>query len=298
MHDCKNCISKCLEKKKDSKVEIHGNRVIACAYNNSLPNGDLSSILDNLEKMVESCRKQIGLNGKNFQSAYNNIRGAWTRFIFGALCWNTFCKYTKTNNACIVMLPSIARLKFTDLFDSDSAEALKRGLLSRLAEHGIELTMSNPDFICVSDIPPDIIFESEIHDLSLSSQNILENAYEKIINSCQYNSIKFGIALKTSLRSDRRYQVVYEGSTLKAFIAHLQVRYWDISFNTNYYAVVANDVSKSDRIVLSAPAVHSIVDVHTNPVKAIDEIYEVRSTEDIKKCFEKIISINFFSEEK
>jgi len=298
MHNCKNCISPCIDKKNDSKIEIHGNRVIACAYKDSLPNGDLSSILDNLEKIVESCRKQIGLEKKNLQSAYNNIRGAWTRFIFGALCWNTFRKCAKTNNACIVMLPSIARLKFTDLFDPDSAEALKRGLLNRLTEHGIELTMSNPDFICVSDIIPDIIFESEITNLSLSSQHILENAYEKIINTCQYNSIKFGIALKTSLRSDRRYQVVYEGSTLKAFIAHLQVRYWDIGFHTNYYAVVANDVSKSDRIVLSAPAVHSIVDVHTNPVKAIDEIYEVRSTDDIKNCLEKIITNNFSSENK
>lgn len=293
MRDCKNCANPCVEIKSKSKTEIHGNRVIACVYGSSLPDGDLNIILDGLEKSVEQCQSQLGLPPNNLQNAYNNIRGAWTRFIFGAISWNVFCDCAKIYNACIVMLPSIARLKFTDLFEPDSAEALKRGLLSRLTDHGIELTMSNPDFVCVADIPPDDIFKSPISDLSIESQQMLTNAYERIKGYCLYNSVKFGIALKTSLRSDRRYQIVYEGSTLKAFIAHLQVRYWDISFQTNYYAVVANGVSDSDRSVLSAPAIHSIVDVHTPPVKAIDEIYEVRSTDDIKNCIGMMIETNF-----
>jgi hypothetical protein len=298
MLDCKNCSNPCVEAKTDSKVEIHGNRVIACVYCDSLPSGDLNVILDGLEKAVEQCCQQLGIRSNNSQNAFNNIRGAWTRFIFGAICWNAFCGYVDKYNACIVSLPSIARLKFIDLFDTDAAEALKQ-LLRSLTSHGIELTMSNPDFVCVKDILPDDIdiFKSPIVNLSPESQHILIDSYEKIKDCCRYDSVKFGIALKTSLRSDRRYQVVYEGSTLKAFIAHLQVRFWDIDFKTNYYAVVANNVNDSDRIVLSAPAIHSIVDVHTQPIKAIDAIYEVRSTDDICKCINKMIEANFDSAE-
>lgn len=293
MQDCKNCVVPCIESKHGSKTVTHGHKVIACAYADSLPNGSLSEILSNLEKTVIHCCTELGISQKDIGTSDNNVRGAWTKWIFGSISWNFFCKYATQHNACFVMLPSISRLTFTELFDTDAGEALKRGLLSKLNSHGIELTMSNPDFICASDIPPDGIFQNPIPNLSLESQNLLTSAYEKIVGSCQYNSIKFGIALKTSLRSDRRYQIVHEGSTLKAFIAHLQVRYWDIDFKTDYYAVVANDVSDADKRVLSAPAIHSIVDVHTPPVKAIDEIYEVRSTDDMEFCIRKMIESHF-----
>lgn len=293
MRDCKNCANPCVEVKHGSKPVTHGNRIIACTYFDSLPKGSLDEILSGLEQDVTQCCSKLGITPKDSGSTDNNIRGAWTRWIFGAICWNFFCKYAAQHNACIVMLPPISRLSFTDLFDTDSGEALKRGLLSKLSNHGIELTMSNPDFICAADIPPDDLFQAPIANLSLDNQGTLNRAYEKIVESCQYNSIKFGIALKTSLRSDRRYQIIHEGSTLKAFIAHLQVRYWDIDFNTDYYAVVANDVSNADRRVLSAPAIHSIVDVHTPPVKAIDEIYEVRSTQDMEHCVKKMVESHF-----
>ncbi len=289
MQDCKNCANPCVAVQHGSKSITHGNKVIACAYSEALPKGNLDEILSGLEQTVVNCCTQLGIAQIGLRNADNNIRGAWTRWIFGSICWNFFCEYAIQHNACIVMLPSISRLTFTDLFEPDSQDALNRGLLRKLNDHGIELTMSNPDFICVSDIPPDDIFKNPIANLSADSQATIAEAYKKIVGSCLYNSVKFGVALKTSLRSDRRYQIIHEGSTLKAFIAHLQVRYWDIDFNTNYYAVVANEVSSSDRRVLSAPAIHSIVDVHTPPVKAIDAIYEVRSTEDMESCIKNMI---------
>ena len=295
MYDCKNCGNPCVEAKNGSKPVTHGNRVIAYAYSNSLPEGSLDEILSCLEQTVAHCCVTLNIAPKSPGSIDNNVRGAWTRWIFSVICWNFFCEYAEKHNACIIMLPPISRLTFTDLFDTDSGEALKRGLLSRLNEHGIELTMSNPGFICASDIPPDGLFQVPITNLSLENQAVLASAYEKIVGSCQYNSIKFGIALKTSLRSDRRYQIIHEGSTLKAFIAHLQVRYWDIGFKTDYYAVVANDVSEADRRVLSAPAIHSIVDVHAPPVKAIDAIYEVKCTSDMESCVKKMVEAYFES---
>lgn len=71
------------------------------------------------------------------------------------------------------------------------------------------------------------------------------------------------------------------------------MRFWDTSFDTRYYAVVANKVSSEDRTVLTAPATHSIIDVHTPPIKAIDDIYEVKTTYDIANCVNKMIDLSF-----
>jgi len=296
MFDCTKCSNPCVELKNDqSSIVIHGNRVIACEYSSSLPAGDLDIIMEGLQDRVKTAHKKLGYTFNGSHNAFNNIRGAWTRHIFSYIGWNMFCSNPNVGNSCIVPLPSISVLKFTDLFDTDASEALKSGLLRRLSQQGVELTMSNPDFICVSDITPDdmVEFETPITNLSIETQNKLSNAYTVIKNCCSYSSLKFGIAMKTSLRSDRRYQIAYEGSILKALIAHLQVRYWDTDFQTYYYAVVANKVSNDDRAVLSAPATHSIVDVHTPPVKAIDDIFEVKSTDDLKQSIQTMIDQSF-----
>lgn len=293
---CTTCSNPCVEHKKgQSTIVIHGNRVIACEYSSSTPEGDLEVIMSTLQNKVKFAHQELGYKFSDSSNAFNNIRGTWTHYIFGLIGWNIFCNNVRVGNSCLVSLPSISALRFTDLFDTDASEALRSGLLRRLSKQGVELTMSNPDFICVSDITPDdmAMFQEPITNLSIESQNKLSNAYKIIKNCCSHSSMKFGIAMKTSLRSDRRYQIAYEGSILKALIAHLQVRYWDTGFQTYYYAVVANKVNGEDRAVLSAPATHSIVDVHTPPVKAIDAIFEVKSTDDLKKSIQTMIDQSF-----
>lgn len=294
MIDCKNCIRPCVEF-KNGRIVIHGNIVISCEYSSSLPHGSLESIYTVLQERIRTAHKNLSLNFNISQNCLNNLRGVWTKQIFSFISWNAFCKSAKVGNSCIVPLPSINVLRFTDLFDAEASNALRSGLIRRLSQQGVELIMSNPDFVCIADITPEDMakFNLPITNLSLDTQAALSNAYITIKNSCSYSGLKFGIALKTSLRSDRRYQIAYEGSVLKALIAHLQVRFWDTSFQTNYYAIVASRVSIDDREVLSAPATHSIIDVHALPVKAIDNIFEVNSTEDLEQCMQKIIKASF-----
>lgn len=299
MHKCHNCPNPCVQlkgKTKNSTI-IHGNIAIACAYGDALPSGNLDSIMEELQQLVTDAHSLLSISSNMSQNAFNNIRGTWTRYIFSAISWNEFCISPLVNNSCIVSLPSIKSLKFTDLFDTDASFALKSGLLHHLSNQGMELTMTNPDFVCISDVLPDDMqsYSQPIQDLSLDSQLKLSNAYKSIVGSCSYSSLKFGISLKTSLRSDRRYQVLYEGNILKALIAHLQARFWDADFNTNYYAVVANKISRDDRQVLSAPATHSMIDVHTPAIKAIDGIYEVKTTDEIHICVQDIIDQNFIN---
>lgn len=295
--DCSSCSYPCVEQSpKNSGVIIHGKRVLSCMFSDSLPTGILSNIMAKLKEQVYFAQNHFGLASPNQQdNAFNNVRGYWTRCIFASTAWNLFCENPIIGNSCLIPLPSTASLRLTQIFDPDANNALDNGLIRNLAKQGIELGMSNPDFVCISELPPDIMepFKTKICNLSENSQQILDFAYKQIIGYCLYNGLKFGIALKTSLRSDRRYQVAYEGSVLKALIAHLQVRFWDTSFYTGFYAVVANRVGDEDRIVLSAPATHSIVDVHTPPIKAIDEIFQVNSTDDIVASINKMITSNF-----
>lgn len=290
MCNCLNCHQPCIEY-QNGKAKIHGKLVLACAYQDALPVGELSNIMSYLQDYIAKAQDQLSLPKISQDLSMNNIRGTWMQYIFSSLAWNYFAAHPH-GNSCFVHLPSISTLRFIDLFDPDASAALKSGLLDRLENQGITLSMSNPDFICIRDVYPEdmIAFTREISNLSLAAQEQMDSAYKNLLHSCSYSSLKYGIALKTSLRSDRRYQVAYEGSILKALIAHLQVRFWDVSFETKYYAIVANKVGVEDRRVLTAPATHSIVDVHTPPIKAVDEIFEVRSTDDIISALQSIES--------
>lgn len=225
MRNCLTCRTPCVQRKNKSpdNIVIHGDLVMACMYSDSLPTGSLSLIMDSLQEQVRYAQKLLTLPLSNVQNAFNNVRGAWTRHVFSYISWNEFCGEPKVGNSCIVALPSITSLRFTDLFDPEASTALDSGLLRRLSIQGIELRMSNPDFVCISDITPEDmkIFSIPVINLSLESQQKLDTAYKKIKGCCSYSALKFGVALKTSLRSDRRYQVAYEGSILKALIAHL-----------------------------------------------------------------------------
>lgn len=292
MHDCLNCQHPCVEY-SDEKVKIHGKLVLACAYQGTLPNGVLSDIMIYLQGYISDAQNQLSLPKASQDLSLNNIRGTWTQYIFSSLAWNYFAAHPH-GNSCFVHLPSISTLRFIDLFDPDASAALKNGLLDRLESQGVTLSISNPDFLCIRDVYPEdmLIFREKICNLSLDSQERMDSAYKNLLHSCSYSSLRYGIALKTSLRSDRRYQVAYEGSVLKALIAHLQVRFWDVSFETKYYTVVANKVGPEDRRALTAPATHSIVDVHTPPIKAVDEIFEVRSTQDIIATLQTIEALH------
>lgn len=282
--DCENCPTPCVTSGSNG-TEIRAKIILDCIYGSSIPSGKFSEILAGILDRINEAADTLRIN-RPTGGGINNSRGFWFEYILAIIAWNVFATHTKTAKGCILKLPSASVLYFIDLFEPDARTALESGLFRTLQSEDIIMTMSNPDFIATDDIEPGVLrhFKTPLSDLSLSSQDILSSAYKQIIEQVRYDGIKFGLSAKTSIRPDRRYQTIYEGNILKALVAHLQVRFWDINSKTGFYVVVEERISKSDKQVFSAPATHSIVDVHAKPVPAVDGLFLIKTIEEFERC--------------
>jgi hypothetical protein len=170
-----------------------------------------------------------------------------------------------------------------DLLNTEALGVLK-GLFKSLEKKGIKMTLPNPDFVCVTGLDKTLqpFFEKKIKSNSLEDVETINQAYQRVKGLCDYKSIRFGLSVKHEIKPDRRYLIVYEGSLVKAMVAHIQARYWDSSYVMKYYGLVHQPMSAPDREVYLNPSIDSITDVHATPRKAVDEMVQVDTVEDTK----------------
>jgi hypothetical protein len=153
------------------------------------------------------------------------------------------------------------------------------------------MTMSNPDLVGIVGIPANLvpITSRRIKRLSPDDLQVLATAYEGLVGQCPHQSLRFGVAVKKGLRPDRRYQIVYEGSLMKAVVSHLHSRYWDTSYSARYYGIVNDPLSEQDEIVLSNPSIDSVISVYVEPRRAVDEIVQRATLVQVRQVFSRWI---------
>lgn len=290
--DCLSCTNRCVSQ-EGTKIVLGQKRVLECAYSNQLPQGDLLQLLSNIEEISQNAASV--LFGRSIGSgSINNCRGAWLENIIGSIFWNVVATLPDNRDSCLIKLPNATNFSFIDLLEPDAKSALESGLLRTLEQQNIQMHMSIPDFIFVNQLPDDVSdnFHVTLGNLSILNQELMSNSYHHILNQCRYDALKFAVSVKSSLRPDRRYQVIHEGNTVKALIAHLQVRFWDTGFQTNFYVMCAGHVSDQDRNIMRSPATHSITDVHARVIPAVDEIFEIHSTQEVEELIKSLIQSN------
>jgi hypothetical protein len=247
-----------------------------------LPQGNIQQLLDDLEGQVRrAAQARYGRSAPaKLSGGLANVRGDWLEYILGVVFWNTVAN-SQWETTAILRLPSNTQLEFRELYDDQSRGYLTQ-LFQSLDSYDIRLTMSNPDFICVTDLPKSITDRLRVPiRLDMESFALIENSYQKIRGMCHANSIPFAMTVKTSVRPDRRYQIVHEANVVKALVAHLGSRFWNRELYTAFYAMVANRVSESDRRVLRNPATHTLTQVSWKPVPLVDGVYEIDSVEEV-----------------
>jgi hypothetical protein len=239
-------------------------------------------MLDALQTQVRSAadaRYGPG-SGAKLTGGLRNVRGEWLEYILGVIFWNTVAE-SRFRDTAIVRLPNAAQLRFHDLYEPQARGYLVE-LFDSLREHDIQLIMSNPDFICVSGLP-DALVEKLRTPLTMgeASVAILQMAYENIRGHCHAGSIPFAVTVKSSVRPDRRYQIVHEANVVKALVLHLASRFWRRDLYIAFYAMVASRVSSSDREVFRNPATHTLVHVSWTPEPLVDKVFEIDSAEEV-----------------
>jgi hypothetical protein len=145
--------------------------------------------------------------------------GVWTSEVYscpeGAIA-------TPTRKVAVVKLPR--GYNSTQLFNHATLRDYEafNGALSR---HDMELRLSSPDIVGIR-IPHPMPqgyepFMQSLPNLKYANRELLEGAYSRIQGTLDARSFLFAIAVKTSTRSDRLYQPLFEANVLKFIIGYV-----------------------------------------------------------------------------
>lgn len=246
---------------------------------------DLEDALARIETFVKKEAKDIGISLN--ANAFNNARGEWFEMFLAAKFYNLS---KKSGKHCLFTIPNVSAVGFTEFFDEDVRFRI-RELKEHLSLQGIELQMSNPDFICLdlrkidAETASAAFAQPKIETFDETTAEFLDKLYQKFVGRCPFDGMKFVVSAKTSIRPDRRYQFVHEGNIIKALTAHLQTRYWKTDFSTKYYAITNTEPTGPDQTVLRTAAISSITNVFAESVRAVDGLSSIRNLSDIDEFF-------------
>mgnify|MGYP000903474565 CR=1 FL=1 len=283
--NCEECINEvsCVELLPNGKTRVKINNALACMYQCTLPEGNISEILDELEQTVRQAASSKGFPAPD-ANAFSNVRGAWFEIILAACAWEFARQQRSRLDLGIVKMPNIRVFDFTKLLIPETQQLLKDLETSLLSQNEpVRLVTSNPDllFIVGRGFASDERFEKPINNLSVENITHLMNSYIHLEGKCRYDSILAGLGLKTSLRPDRRLQLVHEGNILKSVFNHLRLRYWNPHHAFSYFGATTATIGPADLEALETAATHSILQVTSIPERAVDMLFSLKTTSDI-----------------
>ena len=290
--ECRACpyATPCVSRPQESaNLRITPRTAFDCIFNGVTLSGDILTLLSRVEQQVRSAADaRFGAgSGSGLTGGINNSRGEWLEDALKVIFWNSAVEHSD-GNAAIVKLPNAAQLQFRDLYEPRAKGYLDE-LFQSLKDRGMDMQMSNPDFICVTGLEDGDDTVAEPITVSGQSMQMLDNAYEKLIGQCNADEIPFVITVKTSTRPDRRYQIAHEANVVKSLVAHLGGRFWNRDLYTAFYAMIASRVSPADRNALRNPATHTLVQVNWTPVPLVDEVYQISSVDSVQETVQELL---------
>ncbi len=274
----------------DGRIQIKRIRAISAVFPNVPEEIDIKLALEKIEAKIkeEATKAKVKVD----QNAFNNARGEWFEMLLAAKFFNLA---RESKRFCVFTIPNVLSVNYIDFFSEDVRSRIGE-LEKHLLAQGIELKMSNPDFLCVDlskinrIISEEIINHPPITKFDTETAEFLENLHKLFIGECPFGAIAFAVSAKTSVRPDRRYQFVHEGNVIKAITAHLQTRYWDTNTSIGYFALTNKKPTKPDYEVMKTAAISSITNVFAKSVKAVDEIFWIQNMGDVEDFFKKTTS--------
>lgn len=272
---------------KNQKTRIKPYIALTEVFGDSLPTGTIKENLDKLELHTKNAALAQEMMVPNSQ-AFSNTRGFWFEVFIAVHAWNYRIRHN-LGDVLIVKMPNVSSFDFRRIFEEKTDKMLKQLEIS-LLKNNVRLITSNPDLLIVEQ--EDLTLDEHNKPIScLDTQSIMNavNLYKVLENKCRWNSLKAGIGVKTSLRPDRRLQVVYEGNILKSLFAHLKMRHWSRGATFEYYGASSELISGADDDALQTAATHTIVNVDSLPERAVDGLYSLLTFDDIEKMLDTII---------
>lgn len=176
-------------------------------------------------------------------------------------------KGNKKRQVAVINLPR--RYDWVKLLVPDAQDKIRQMRL-RLAEHALTMPTSTPDIAIVvlpEEVWDDEIWSTPIGCLGLPQQALLSKAYERIEGKVEPGEIILAMALKSSLRSDRIYQPLYEANVMQLLLeGHLGAP--KVEFEVHVLSTAGTDAGR----IYQAATLHSAYSA--SPHRAVRELYE------------------------
>lgn len=240
-------------KDRDTQYRLAQKISMACTYESGIP-GFCKNNLDStpLSDLVNKCISNGKLAGKfieefipehfgsNVEASFSltsgqigKVRGDIFEMLSRAILWNTSVLHSGTHrNLCSKELASkfnksitgekYAAITLGDNYDlkklfNDEASREFSKFEEKLNSKGTSFCYSTPDLIvikCNESIWP--TFSKPITDLSIENQHMLSTVKNEIEGKISPEDIVLAAGIKTSIRSDRMYQLLFEANAWKA----------------------------------------------------------------------------------
>ncbi|MFT6907948.1 MAG: hypothetical protein ACJAS1_004636 [Oleiphilaceae bacterium] len=273
-----------VKKDRNGKAIVDTKAAFVESINGIIPKGiwNYKSHLNHIQNIVQTADTRVTT------AAISNCRGTWFEWMIAIDIYNCWC--TEGLDLLMLPLPNISRFDSATLYQENIFKYifdLRSKLKSSL---DIELITSNPDFVIFDTTNfNELLPRQPITQIDEETIESIDNLFRKFIGKCSFTDILGYMATKTSMRPDRRLQIVHEGSLTKALYVHLQTRLWIAKPRSIKYFGASLELNNKDRQALKTVATHSITTVLSEPERAVDECFELSSRD---KLFEAIKEMN------
>src|SRR5690625_3368408 len=268
----------------DGKPQVIKDQAFCSLLGNILPSEDKS-----FDELFDEMDSEVYSNADVTKQAMSNVHGDWYEWLLAISAWN-YCASNQSANVPLLM-PNISQFDVASLY-VERLFHLIQDLRKKVEDSSeVKLITSNPDFVIINRdvIDAEIGEMTEINNLTPDIISELSSKFRQFENKCDFSQIEGYIAVKKSLRPDRRVQIPHEGSLMKAIYKHLQTREWIIDPKGLKYYAMASSVSDADKNALKTVATHSITTVSSLPQAAVDDVFQIDSIQQAQEIFQRIL---------
>lgn len=314
--NCRNCpFDKCVtyirqesKKMKDRNTlyRMSQKKSMACTFDSEIPGSPGSSIdeyklSDLTEKCVENSKRAGLYISQNEPEHFGEVEESFhlTPAQTGKVKGDIFETLVIANlwNLCIEknrerkLGNKLGVLSLGDNYDietifEDHSSSTFRVFQEKLNSNGTSLSYSTPDLIIFKYSDPiiDTYFSRKIENLSLKNQEMMSRAQREIVGKLSPSDIFLAAGIKTSIRSDRMYQLLFEANAWKSI--------WRSAFSTepSEYHAISGQVYGANHNKLKSVEFTSLVGNQENPKKAIDDYRIVETPIDLKNWFNSVVT--------
>lgn len=289
-------------KDRDTQYRLAQITGMACAFDSWVPgepgcpvSAD-KSIGSYLEQLVENARQAgghmewisadfFGKTEKKFfltEAQIGKVRGDVFETICRAILWNCCVRHNQTPGARRIAMFSLGdNYDLLELFTPAAGQKLQR-FTTELLARGITLSYSTPDLVAVdiSSLDPatQAHFAPLIQNLSAGSQNRMNTARLQVRKKLTPQNVILACGLKTSIRSDRMFQFLFEANAWK----YLWRRVFEVR-PCPYHSVIGQTFGADPDRLRSID--FSSVEGASTATRAIDGMTQISTPGDLKRWF-------------